>query len=218
MLGQEIKNLSHNLLLVGGGGHCKSVVDSLLTLNTYDRIGIVDIDATAGTDDIPVVGTDDDLPKLLSAGWTEAFVAVGSVANTNSRRRIYEMLKSMGFTIPIIMDPSAIMAKNADIGEGTYIGKGAIINTRTVIGACAIINTGVIIEHDCVIGDLSHISTGSMLCGQVTVGSDSHIGAGSAIRQCINIGDKTVIGAGSAVVKDIPGGVTAFGNPCRVVG
>lgn len=205
------------ILLLGGGGHCRSVLDSLLALNEYDDIGIIDISEEASVGSIPVVGNDSDLFRLFQEGWKEAFITVGSIGSTSVRRKLFCNLKELNFNIPSIIDPSAILAKGINISEGTFIGKGAIINSDVKIGKCAIINSGAIIEHNCLIGDFCHISTGASLCGQVFVGSDSHIGASSVIRQNIHIGKNALIGIGSVVVNDISDNVKAFGNPCKVV-
>ena len=205
------------ILLLGGGGHCRSVLDCLMSTGKYEEIGIIDYDKSASALDVDVIGTDDDLPRLLQEGWSDAFITVGSVGHTNLRRKLFSLINELGFSIPSIIDPSAIIAKGTTIGEGTFVGKRAVVNTGSIIGQCAIINTGAIIEHDCQIDDFAHISPGATLCGQVKVGKDSHIGAGSVVRQGICIESNTIVGAGSVVVKDIPGEVKAFGNPCRVV-
>ena len=209
-------NSEKKILLIGGGGHCHSVLDSILLSGIYDKIGIIDnIDSSVL--DIPVVGTDDDIPRLKEAGWTDAFVTVGSIENTNLRHKLYDMVRRIGMNIPTIIDPSAIIARGTVISEGVFIGKRAVVNTGCRIGKCAIINTGAIVEHDCRVGDFSHISSGATICGQVNVGNDSHVGAGSVVRQQIIIGNCSLIGAGSVVVKDIPDAVKAYGNPCKVV-
>ena len=205
------------ILLLGGGGHCRSVLDCLISLGTYDEIGIVDYDKSASALGVDVIGTDDDLPKLLKAGWTEAFITVGSIGATGLRRKLFTLVQNIGFRVPSIVAPSSTIARGTTIMDGVFIGKRAVVNTGCTIGKGAIINTGSIIEHDCSVGDFTHISPGSILCGQVTVGNDTHIGAGSVVRQEIRIGVCSLIGAGSVVVKDIPKGVTAYGNPCKVV-
>ncbi len=208
--------MGKKILLIGGGGHCHSVLDSVLSLKEYDEIGI--IDNTEHTySGISVIGTDDDLPSLYKQGWTDAFIAVGSIGNTIIRRHLFEKAKAIGLTIPAIIDPTAIIGRLVNISEGVFVGKRAIINAGAKIHECAIINTGAIIEHDCEIGAFSHISPGSVLCGQVYIGHDSHLGAGSKVRQQIQIGDNSLIGIGSVVVKNIPSNVKAYGNPCRVV-
>ncbi len=204
------------LLLIGGGGHCHSVLDSVLSMGLFDVVGIVDNNGHSFLG-VKVVGSDDDIPHLLRKGWTEAFITVGSVGNTNTRRKTYDLIKHYGIHIVTIIDPTATIARATDIAEGVFVGKHAIINTGTVVHKCAIINSGVIVEHDCEIGEFSHISPGVVLCGDVSIASDTHVGAGSILRQQIKIGNNTIIGAGSAVVKNIPANVKAYGNPCRVV-
>lgn len=205
------------LLLIGGGGHCRSILDSVLSINHYQQIGIIDYNQLASAMEIPVIGTDDDLNRLKNEGWTDAFISVGSIGSTASRRRLYQKVKEIGFRIPSIIDPTAIIARKVEIGEGSFIGKRVVVNSGSHVGICAILNTGAIIEHDSKIGDFAHISPGATLCGQTLIGNDSHVGAGSVVRQGISIGQTSLIGVGSVVVKDVPDGVKAFGNPCRVV-
>lgn len=204
------------LLLIGGGGHCHSVLDSVLSSRTYEEIGIIDNNNSTYLG-IPVIGTDDDIPTLIKNGWTDAFISVGSVGDTRIRRRLYEMVKHFGLSLSTIIDPSAAVGNGVVIQEGVFVGKRVVINAGCCIGTCSIINTGSIVEHDCRIGDFSHISPGTTLCGQVKVGHDSHVGAGSVVKQLVEIGDNVLIGAGSAVIKDIPDNAKAYGNPCRVV-
>ncbi len=209
-------DLKKKILLIGGGGHCHSVLDSILALCIYDEIGIIDkIDCSFLG--VPVVGKDDDVSRLMLEGWTDAFITVGSVGDTSLRRKLYKMVKSIGLNIPTIVDPTSVVARGTQLAEGVYVGKRAVINTGSIIETCAIINTGAVIEHDCIIGEFSHISPGTIICGQVNIGNDSHVGAGAVVRQQINIGDNVLIGAGSVVVKDVPDKVRAYGNPCKVV-
>ena len=206
-----------SLLLIGGGGHCKSVIDCVLKTKEYDRVGIIDNDKECLPMVAPLVGNDGDLSKLKTQGWTHAFISVGSIGSTDVRRKLYSLIKKNGYSIPIIKDPSSIIADNCVIEEGVFIGKGVILNSESKVGKCSILNAASIVEHDCSIGDFSHISTGTVLCGNVSVGNDAHIGAGSVVRQGIVIGSNSLIGAGSVVVKDIPNNMKAYGNPCRVV-
>lgn len=207
-----------SILLLGGGGHCKSVLDSLVKLNRYDRIGIVLNEIDESVNKLaPVVGCDDDLIKLFNAGWDSAFVAVGSIGNTHLRKKLYFDLTNIGFRLPSIVDPSSVLASHVKLGPGCYIGKNAVINEDSTIAECAIINTGAIIEHDCSIDKFVHVAPGTVLCGNVKVGAYSHIGAGSVVKQGLNIGSKTLIGIGSVVTHSIADNLIAYGNPCREI-
>lgn len=211
--------------MLGTGGHCRSVADSLFELSEYEEIGLVgkirsDDNDKYGGDfpmGLPAVGNDDRLEELMKEGYTDAFIAIGSVGDTTVRKKLYLELKRIGFHIPNIIDKSSTVSKYAVLGEGIYIGKKAAVNAYAVIGNCAIINTASIIEHQCIIGDFVHAASGSTLCGNVKVGAETHIGAGSIVKQGIHIGSGTMIGMGSVVLKDIGDYVTAYGNPCRIV-
>lgn len=208
--------MENNILLVGNGGHCESIIDTILSLNEYDKIAIVSKEKTdSNIYGIEVIGTDDDLPSLYQSGWSNAFVSVGSVGNIEIRKKLYNIIKDIGFNIPNIIDATAVVSKSMTLGEGNFIGKHAIVNIGTQIGNFCIINSGAVIEHDVLIEDFAHISTNSTLCGNVKIGFGSHIGAGSVIKQGITIGNNSLIGIGSVVTKDIDSNIVAFGNPCK---
>lgn len=211
--------MNKKLLLIGGGGHCKSVLDSLLKSNEYSEVGIVDAKENIGKYvlSIPIIGCDDDLLELKEKGYNYAFVTVGSVGNPSLRIKLYKMIERLGFIIPNIIDSTAIISKHIDMETGIYIGKNSTINIGTSIGKGAIVNTASIIEHDCLIGKFAHIAPGAVLCGEVRVGENTHIGAGSVVKQQVRIGSNTIIGMGSVVLHNINDNVIAYGNPCREV-
>lgn len=211
--------MSKKILLVGGGGHCKSVLDALLTANKYSNIGIVDQKENIGKTilSVPIVGCDDDLPRLNEEGFTHAFVTVGSIGNPKLRVKLFYLIEKLGFHIPNIIDETAIISEYAELNKGIFVGKNAVINTGSFINKGAIINTSVIIEHDCLVEEFSHIAPGTVLCGDVKIGKRAHIGANSVIKQQTSIGENTVIGIGSTVLTDIRNNTIAYGNPCKEV-
>lgn len=207
--------MKRKLLLIGSGGHCASVLDSLLMSGDFDEVSAVSNTEPEVQLACEIVGTDDDLARLKASGYPFAFIAVGSIGDTSIRKRLYEKLKSLGFVLPNIIDPSAVVAQDVKLGEGIYVGKKAVVGARSRIGNCAIINTAAVVEHDCEIGEFVHLSPSSTLCGSVTIGASTHIGASSVVRESLRIGENVIIGIGSVVVKKIDSNVTAFGNPCK---
>ena len=193
------------LVLIGGGGHCKSVIDSALAMNIYDEIVITDATIPAGSKVMgcDLAGTDEVLSGLRDKGFDHAFITVGSIKSATLRKELVKKANELGFEFPVICDPSANVSSYASIGEGTFIGKNAVINAEAKVGAHCIINTGAIVEHECMIGDLTHISVGTVVCGDCHIGSESFIGAGSTVIQCVNIGDNVIIGAGSTILHDL---------------
>lgn len=211
--------MNKKLLLIGGGGHCKSVLDSIIPSNEYSEIGIIDKNENNGGSilGIPIIGCDDDLFKLYHDGYHYAFVTVGSIGKPSLRIKLYKMLEQIGFEMPNIIDLTAIVSNQVKMERGIFIGKNVVVNVGTSIKDGSIINTSSNIEHDCTINQFCHIAPGSVLCGEVEVGENTHVGAGSVIRQQVKIGSNTIIGIGSVVLKDIKGNVVAYGNPCKEV-
>lgn len=210
----------NEIILLGSGGHASSVLDTFRRLRNFNVIGILDKEEQIGKviDGIPIIGTDQEMAKYYNQGIEYIFIGVGSIGNTEIRRKLYEKALKIGFKFPNIIDPTAIIGDQVVIEEGVYIGKGVIVNVGSHIGRQCILNTGAIVEHDCKIGEFVHIAPGATLSGGVQIGSHTHIGVNSTVIQGIHIGEHTLIGAGSVVVKDIASYKKAYGNPCEVVG
>jgi sugar O-acyltransferase (sialic acid O-acetyltransferase NeuD family) len=211
--------MDKRILLIGGGGHCKSVLDSLLIINEYSEIGIIDKKENIGKKimGIQVLGCDKDLSKLYNSGFGYAFITIGSIGNPILRIKLYNIAKKIGFKFPKIADPSAVISEYAEIKTGTYVGKQAVVNTGAVINECAIINTGAIIEHNCHIKEFVHIAPGAVLSGEVSVGQCTHIGANATVKQQVQIGSNSIIGMGSLVSRNIGDKILAYGVPCKEI-
>ena len=209
--------MKKKILLIGAGGHCKVVLDVLFSNKEYEVAGFIDLKERVGSKvcEIPVIGTDLDLPRFLKSGIKNCFIATGSIGNPKLRVNLYNTAKKIGFTFPNLISRSALVSTSAILGQGNYIAPGVIINAGTCIGNNCIINTGSIIEHDCKVGDFVHLSPGSILSGGVIIGNYSHIGTGSVVIQNLVIGENVIVGAGSVVTKDIRKGLVAYGNPCK---
>jgi sugar O-acyltransferase (sialic acid O-acetyltransferase NeuD family) len=209
--------MNKNILLIGGGGHCKSVLDSLLETGLYDKIGIIDTREKIGTMilGIPCIGCDEDLQRLFSEGFTNAFVTAGSIGTPSLRIKLFYIISEIGFEIPNIIDPSAVISRHVKMGNGIFVGKNAVINVGSSIQNGVIVNSGALIEHDCVICEFVHIAPGSVLSGNVQIEKNTHIGSNSVIKQQVIIGSDSIVGIGSVVLKNIGSNLVAYGNPCR---
>lgn len=206
-----------NLLLIGGGGHCLTVIDSL-NQTDYHKIGIIDTPDKIGQEvcGIPVVGCDGDLSSLRDE-YDNAFISLGSIGSCEIRMMLAKKLTDLSYAIPYIIHTTASVSTDACINYGVLIGPHASVNAYSEIAYMCIINTGSIVEHQCIIEPYTHIAPGAILCANVKVGEGSHIGAGSVVRQGISIASNVLVGIGSVVTGDIPGNVVAYGNPCRVI-
>lgn len=203
------------IVLVGGGGHCKSVIDSIRSKNEFEIVGITDPVDKGEILNVKILGTDYILQDMHNQGVEYAFITVGSIGNPKLRITLYDMLSKIGFKFPAIIDKTAIVSEECSIGEGTFVGKGAIVNAEAIIGKQAIINTGAIVEHDCLVGDFVHIAPGATLSGGVTIEKYCHVGTNATIIEGISVVKSTVIGAGSVVINSIDKASKVYGNPAR---
>lgn len=196
------------LLLIGGGGHCRSCIDVIEAEGRYWIRGIVQplSDETDGIFGYPVVGSDEDLPSLLQE-TAQTLVTVGQIRSSEIRIRLYELLKKLGGKLPRIVSPFAYCSKYAEMNEGTIVMHGAIVNAGANIGANCIINSQALIEHDVIVADHCHISTGARVNGGVTIGKGSFIGSGAILKEGIVIGENVIVGAGQVVLQDVPSGM-----------
>lgn len=203
-----------DILMLGIGGHAHSVVDSIEQGGKYSIVGFLDKAEKKGERfrDYRVLDTDDALSKYYNSGIRNAFIAVGYMGKNGIRSRLYYQLKRIGYTLPNIIDNSAIIASDLSLEDGIFVGKKAVINANVQIEKMCIINTGAIIEHDCKVGAFSHISVGSILCGNVCVGKETFVGANAVVIQGKSVGDACIIGAGTTVVKNVSACCTVTNN------
>lgn len=186
-----------NIVLIGYGGHAKSVADAIERQQKFEIIGYTDL--VEHTSKYRYLGTDAKLNELFKSGVKNVALGIGYMGKGDIREQIYGRVKRIGYNLPVIIDPSAIVADSAVIGEGVFIGKGAIVNAEAIVEKMAIINTNALVEHECHVGEFAHVAVGAVLCGQVDVGNAAFIGASSTIIQCRKVSSNTVVPAGATV-------------------
>ena len=191
------------LILIGGGGHCKSVIEVAESAG-YEIKGILDMPDEVGKEVLPghkVIGTDDEVPLYVEE--CEFVISVGFIKNPALRIKLYNKVKTAGGRLATIIASTAYVSKYAELGEGTVIMHHAFVNAGAKIGDNCIINTFVNIEHDAVVGNQCHISTGTMVNGECKIGENCFIGSQSVCANCIEIASDIIVGAGSVVRKSI---------------
>ncbi|TFH47549.1 MAG: acetyltransferase [Bacteroidia bacterium] len=195
-----MKDKTENIVLLGAGGHCKSVIDVLEHLDEYRIAGIVGMPQESGTKVLgyPVIGTDEDLDKIFSE-YKYFHIALGFLRSPRRRIEIWKLLTGMGAKMPAIISPLAYVSRHAQIGSGSIVMHQALINASAVVGENVIINNKVLVEHDAFIGDHCHIATGAIINGGVKVGDASFVGSGAVTRQGANIEAGAFIKANSIV-------------------
>lgn len=210
--------IKHSLVLIGGGGHCRSCIDVIEQEGRYAIHGILDAVEVKGGSILgyPILGNDDLLGQLIEEDH-HFLVTVGQIKSAAIRIQLFEKLQLRRAKLATVISPKAYVSGSASIAEGSIVLHGAIINTGSSIGFNTIINSRALVEHDSRIGNHVHISTGAIINGGCSVGDESFIGSGSVIANNVNVGSRVVIGAGSVVIKNfVKEGVYA-GNPCKKI-
>jgi len=190
--------MKEKIVLLGGGGHCHSVIDVIEQENKYQIIGIVDKKELIGTNVLgyKIIASDDDLEKIYKT-CKNAIITVGQIESNQVRVKLFNKLKTIGFNLPIIVSPFAYISKHSFIDEGTVIMHHSLINANVNIGKNCIINSKSLIEHDVIIEDNCHISTASVINGAVLVKANTFYGSNATSKQ--NIVVDGFIKAGSLV-------------------
>jgi sugar O-acyltransferase (sialic acid O-acetyltransferase NeuD family) len=190
-----------SLLLIGCGGHARSLIDVIEAGGQWRIHGLVGLPEQVGSSVLgfPVIGSDAELPELRQH-CEAAVLAIGHLADSAPRQRLAAQLKQLGFDSPVLISPHAVVSRHARLGPGTAVGHGAIVNAAAVVGAHCILNSGSLIEHDAQLGDHCHVSTGAVVNGGVRLGSGSFVGSGAMLREGLQLPAGTVISAGKRVM------------------
>ena len=168
-------------------------------------------------DGVPVVGSDDELPRLRAEGVEAALLGIGGVRNNGPRAKLFAAARDLGFTLPPVVHARAIVAGSARLGDGTVVLAGAIVAPGAVLGQNVIVNTGAIVEHDCKVGRAAHLGPLSGIAGDVSVGPGALLGIGAKVIPGVTIGANCTVGAGGVVISDLPPEVVAVGVPARIL-
>lgn len=195
------------LVLLGGGGHCRSCIDVIQSTAHLEIEGIIE-KAGAQAESIlgyAVIGFDESVEEFVAA--ERAFlVTIGQIKDPRPRVRLFERLQALGATLATVEAASARVSRHAQVGPGTIVMHNALVNAGAQVGANCIVNTGAIVEHDVNIADHVHISTACVVNGGASVGRGSFVGSNAVVREGVRIGEGVVIAAGSVIMRDVPHG------------
>jgi len=195
------------VVLLGGGGHCRSVIDVIEQTGLYSILGVLEKEGFSRSEIMgyPMLGSDHDLPAFIEQNYA-VVITIGQIKTSESREKLYRHAKEAGAEMPVVVSPRAYVSRHAKVDSGTTVMHEAIVNCSAEIGENCIINTKALVEHDVKIGNHTHIATGALLNGGVQIGQRCFIGSGVVIHNDIDIGDGCLIGAGTIVRTNLPDG------------
>jgi sugar O-acyltransferase (sialic acid O-acetyltransferase NeuD family) len=196
----------NSILIYGGGGHGKALIDMIRVLGTYPIAGIIDDGIAPGINimGVTVLGGGNLLEHLYDCGIHLAANAVGGIGNIAIRIKVFERLLKVGFACPTLLHPTAFVESSAELADGVHVMPHAYVGSEVRIGFGVLINTGAIVSHDCILGDYTNLSPGSILAGEVEVGRAALIGMGATLNLRVKIGSHARVGNGATVKQDVP--------------
>lgn len=208
--------MKEDIILIGGGGHCRACIDVIERHGGYQIKGIIDRKDKLRQNILgyEVIGTDLDLSMIIKT-VKKYLITIGYIKTVEKREKLYSELSQLHAELPIITSPLAYVSRHAKIKEGSIIMHGAIINAGATIGSNCIINTDALIEHDAIIGNHCHISTGATINGEAQVCDGCFIGSNATVCETRKICGHTVIGAGATIIRNIDEPGTYIGNPAK---
>ena len=192
------------LILMGGGGHCRSAIDVIEAEGSHLILGVLEHPAFEDGDVLgyPILGGDDALADLVGPG-SGVLVTIGQIKTSKIRERAFAAAKKAGALLPVIVSPNAYCSRRADMGAGTLVMHGAVVNAACRVGENCIVNSMALLEHDVSIGDHTHIATGARVNGGVKIGPRCFIGSGAILHNDIEIGEGAIIPAGTVVRSSV---------------
>lgn len=194
------------MVIYGGGGHGKSLIDLVRALGGFELLGVIDDGIKVGYEvmGLPVLGGGEALGILAERGLHLAANAVGGVGDIGSRVRVFKRIIGEGFTCPSLVHPTATIEPSAELADGVQVFPNAYVGSDTSIGFGAIVNTGAVVSHDCHLGSYANIAPGALLAGGVTIGEKALIGMGATINLSVLVGEGARIGNSAVVKQDVP--------------
>lgn len=196
-----MNDLKKNLILIGGGGHCRSCIDVIESENRYTIAGILDQQEHVGdiVSGYQVIGADSDIEEYAQQGY-HFLITVGHIGNVSLRKNLYQQVLKHHGELATVISPRAYIAKSSSVGCGTIVMHDALINSQSVVAENCIVNSKALIEHDCTVFAHCHISTSAVINGGVSVGEGTFFGSNAVSKQGVDIKSNSFIKANSCFV------------------
>jgi sugar O-acyltransferase (sialic acid O-acetyltransferase NeuD family) len=187
--------MSQRLLIIGAGGHGRSVAEAVSLRGDFEIVGFVDDGAAVG--DVfgnPILGPISRLDELKRMA-DSVVVAIG---RNTIREELFNRARALGYRLPVITHPASFVSPSAVLGAGTVVMAGAQVGVEAVIGQGVIVNTSAVVDHHCVVEDFGHLGTNACMAGGAVLGRGAWMQAGSAIGYTVRVAASEVLEVGES--------------------
>jgi sugar O-acyltransferase (sialic acid O-acetyltransferase NeuD family) len=194
------------VVIYGGGGHGRSVIDLVRALGGFELVGVIDdsLEPEEQVMGVPVLGGSEKLSGLASGGVRLAVNAVGGVGDVQTRIEVFDRIREAGMTCPTLIHPTAFVEPSASLSQGVQVLPQAYVGSCARLGFGVIVNNGAIVSHDCRVEDYASLAPGATLAGEVTVGRGVQIGMGVTVNLRLTVGAWSLVGNSAVVKRDVP--------------
>lgn len=189
--------MKKRLLIVGAGGHGRSVAEAATASGVFDVVGFLD-DSSPSLDRVwylPVFGATSELADFLG----RAEVAIVAIGNNRLRKELQTRLVSVGFEVVSVLHPRAIVSPSAVVAPGCSIMAGAIVGTEAQLGEGVIVNCGAVVDHHCRVESFGHLGVNASMAGGSVLGLEAWMQAGSALGYQVQVDAGAVLMPGSSL-------------------
>ena len=209
--------MPNNLILVGGGGHCQSVIDVIEAEGTRKIAGILDVAHKVGKRvlNYKITGSEAQIPSLVKEHCF--LITVGQIQTSEPRARLFQLIRQAGGIFPTIVSPHAHVSPYATLGEGSVVMHQALVNAGASVGINSIINSQALIEHGTRIGSHCHVATGAIINGNCQIDDHTFVGSRAVILQGVKISERVIVGAGAVVTQSLTESGVYVGIPARKI-
>jgi sugar O-acyltransferase (sialic acid O-acetyltransferase NeuD family) len=200
------------VIIYGGGGLSKMIIESVRILGVYQISGIIDDHMKKGEDviGVPVLGGAEVLPELFEQGIRTAVNSVGGIGDYTVRFDVFHTLANAGFICPPIVHPTAHVDPTARLEAGVLVLAQSYVSGNARVGMGTLINNSVVISHDCLVGVCANFSPGAMIAGDAVIGDFTQIGMNATVNIGVHVGKECLIGNNATIKKDVPDGIRVF--------
>ncbi|PIF76985.1 sugar O-acyltransferase (sialic acid O-acetyltransferase NeuD family) [Variovorax sp. 54] len=185
------------LLIIGTGGHGRSIAEAVLLRDDYLLAGFLD-DAAESEQRLwewPVWGK----TSLLSACRDRVDAVFVAIGNNALREALHERVQEQGLALATVLHPTATISPRAAVGQGCAVMAGAVVGTGAQLGEGVIVNCGAVVDHDCTVEPFGHLGVNAGMAGSSVLGRCAWMPAGSTLAYGVKVSAGRVLRAGEVV-------------------